>query len=225
VRRLEEVVDRALLWSEARREAWVKDQAHPERIAAALDAERAEPENEDERQTCARPSDSEMDAARLTLCAPREELRLFKAVLCTLRRAMERETGQRASEADAFEEMIDHALVSWQVDDRWLRTSLRRRLGKKYQVFERDGWRCTVPGCTSQRNLQSHHIEFRSAGGSDALENQTTLCAFHHLRGVHAGFVRIQGRAPKALTFELGTREGGPPLVRYLSGDRLARVS
>ena len=49
--------------------------------------------------------------------------RLFKAVLCTVRRAMERETGQRASEADAFEEMIDHALVSWQVDNRWLRTS------------------------------------------------------------------------------------------------------
>ena len=29
-------------------------------------------------------------------------------------REMERETGQAASEADAFEEMIDHALVSWQ---------------------------------------------------------------------------------------------------------------
>ncbi len=158
----------------------------------------------------------------MTLRVPREVARLFKAVLCTVRRAMERETGHRASEADAFEEMIDHALVSWQVDDRWLRSSLRRSRGRKYLVFERDGWRCTVPGCTSQRNLQSHHIQFRSAGGSDALENQTTLCAFHHLRGVHAGFVRIRGQAPQGLTFELGTRAGKPPLVHYLSGDKLA---
>ncbi len=208
---------------------------HPERIAELLDGQRAEggSEDEDERQTCARPTDSEtlpvdrevdreVDWNRLTLRVPSEVARLFKAVLCTVRREMERETGQRASEADAFEEMIDHALASWQVDDRWLRTSLRRSMGRKYLVFERDGWRCTVPGCTSQRNLQSHHIQFRSAGGSDALENQTTLCAFHHLRGVHAGFVRIRGHAPHALAFELGTRAEIPPLVRYQSGDRLA---
>jgi len=79
-------------------------------------------------------------------------------------------------------------------------------------VFERDGWRCTVPGCTSLRNLHAHHVRFRSAGGGDAPENLTTLCAAHHLRHVHAGVVRIRGRAPHALEFEL-------PLARYRSGD------
>jgi len=49
-------------------------------------------------------------------------------------------------------------------------------------VFERDGYRCTVPGCTSQRNLHAHHVLFRSAGGSDDLANLTTLCAAHHQR-------------------------------------------
>ena len=79
-------------------------------------------------------------------------------------------------------------------------------------VIERDGYRCAVPGCTSRRNLHDHHIEFRSAGGSDSPENRITLCAFHHQRCLHAGRLRVHGRAPDALVFEL-------PLVRYRSGD------
>ncbi len=64
------------------------------------------------------------------------------------------------------------------------------------------------------RNLHDHHIVFRSAGGSDGLENRVTLCAFHHLRGVHTGLVSVTGRAPDRLRFEL-------PLAVYTSGDRL----
>ena len=86
---------------------------------------------------------------------------------------------------------------------------------RAWRVFARDGWRCTVPGCSSYRNLQDHHVVFRSAGGSDDEVNRTTLCAWHHLRGVHAGRVRITGRAPRRLRFELGLREGGPPLLVY----------
>ncbi len=60
--------------------------------------------------------------------------------------------------------------------------------------------RRTVPGCSGRRNLHAHHIVFRSAGGSDALENQTTLCAFHHQRGVHGRTVRITGRGIRSGT-------------------------
>jgi hypothetical protein len=123
-------------------------------------------------------------------------IRLFQASLCTVRRAIERQTGKLPHESEAFDAMLDHALQSWGVTDPWLRRESRRR----YRIFERDGWRCTVPGCTSQRNLH----------------------AFHHQRGVHAGTLRIGGRAPANLWFELGTREGRPPLVRYRSGDRVA---
>jgi len=86
-------------------------------------------------------------------------------------------------------------------------------------VFERDGWRCTVPGCTSYRNLQQHHVVFRSAGGADHPANLTTLCAWHHLRGVHAGVLRCTGVAPGGLRFELGLRSDGPPLAVYRSGE------
>jgi hypothetical protein len=65
-------------------------------------------------------------------------------------------------------------------------------------------------------------VVFRSAGGADALENRTTLCAWHHLRGVHAGRLRCTGRAPDALRFELGLCPARPALLRYASGDRCA---
>ena len=82
VRRLDEVLDRALLWREAKREVWERVREHPEDIAATLDAQRAEgdsqDEDADERQTCARPTDSEahpvdreVEWNRLTLGAPR----------------------------------------------------------------------------------------------------------------------------------------------------------
>jgi hypothetical protein len=78
--------------------------------------------------------------------------------------------------------------------------------------------------CTVRRrmehNLHDHHIRFRSAGGSDAPENRVTLCAFHHLRGVHASRLRCLGRAPDGLTWQLGIRLGAAPLVAYRSGDR-----
>jgi len=109
--------------------------------------------------------------------------------------------------------MFDHALASWGAND--------PRVRREHRVFARDGWRCTVPGCTSYRNLHDHHIVFRSVGGDNDLANRTTLCAGHHLRGVHAGRVRVIGSAPDGLRFELGVRPGQQPLLRYRSGDQL----
>jgi len=76
-----------------------------------------------------------------------------------------------------------------------------------------------APGCTSFRNLHDHHIVFRSAGGSNDLANRTTLCAWHHLRGVHAGVVRCTGVAPDALRFALGVRRDGAAVVVYGAGE------
>ena len=107
-----------------------------------------------------------------------------------------------------FEAVLDHAIATWleageQFED--------------YADFERDGFRCTVPGCTARRNLQSHHIWFRSHCGPDVAWNRTTLCAYHHHRGVHrrgrhTGSLRIRGQAPDGLIYELG-------VGRFRSGD------
>jgi hypothetical protein len=111
--------------------------------------------------------------------------------------------------AGSLEALVAHAIAAW------------AEAGSRFRDpadFERDGWRCTVPGCTARRHVHSHHIRFRSACGPDEPWNRTTLCAFHHHRGVHAGVVRIRGRAPDALTFELGGE-------RWRSGDVRAHVN
>ena len=191
------------------------DWDHPERVLAA-DEKAVAQERERKRPTCARPT-SFMDDIRLRIRAERSTLEGFAEVLSAVRRTLEQRDGRLPSEGEAFEAMLDEAIGSWAVRDPFL----RRRVKREEAIFERDGWRCTVPGCSSRRNLQRHHIRFRSAGGGDESANQTTLCAFHHLRGVHAGRVRVVGRAPDALRFELGTRADGPPLATYASGDRV----
>jgi 5-methylcytosine-specific restriction endonuclease McrA len=127
---------------------------------------------------------------------PADVARLFRACLCSVQRRLS------ASPGPALEAMFLHCIDTWRP----------RRVPREQRVFERDGWRCTVPGCTSLRNLHAHHVVFRSAGGSDDDANLTTLCAAHHQRGVHAGVIRISGRAPDGLVFEL-------PVGRFGSGD------
>ncbi len=122
----------------------------------------------------------EEEPARVDFVAPRSAARFFLAM---------------AVRMGGLEAMLDHAIATW------LEAGARFR---DYADCERDGWRCKVPACSARRNLQSHHLRFRSAGGPDEPWNRTTLCAFHHQRGVHAGSVRIRGRAPDDLVFELG---------------------
>jgi hypothetical protein len=54
---------------------------------------------------------------------------------------------------------------------------------------------------------------------------RAVLCAFHHLRGVHAARLRCVGRAPDGLTWQMGIRPGAAPLVAYRSGDLQVRPS
>jgi hypothetical protein len=63
-------------------------------------------------------------------------------------------------------------------------------------VFARDDHRCTVPGCRSARNLDIHHIIEQSAGGPHELWNITLICSGHHA-ALHAGHIKIIGRAPQ----------------------------
>jgi hypothetical protein len=76
-----------------------------------------------------------------------------------------------------------------------------RTLSQK--VRERDLGRCQVPGC-SRRAVHAHHVHPRSHGGADTEDNLVALCACHHLRGIHGGYLRVWGRAPDHLVWEVG---------------------
>ncbi len=224
VRRLEDDVEGALLLAESDPEtfrltggvpAWEGD----EEAAGGVDAEasaKSDGDDEDpdapeapERQTGARPPSGE--TCRVSFGVPPDVARLFRAALSGVRRRIEERGATQVTAGDVFEAMLDHALAAWEVRDPKLRAD--------HRIFERDGWRCQFPGCSSLRNLHDHHIWFRSAGGGDDLANRLTLCAWHHLRGVHARIVRVLGRAPAKLRFELGVRREGRPLEVYGSGD------
>jgi len=129
-------------------------------------------------------------------------------VVARVQRLLERHHGRPSSECEALDAMCDHALEAWTA----LLGARSARERRDQAICERDGWRCTVPGCTSHRGLHAHHLHFRSAGGGDEPENLTTLCAAHHLRGVHRGTLRIRGRAPEGLRYEL-------PVGRWRAGD------
>jgi hypothetical protein len=70
------------------------------------------------------------------------------------------------------------------------------------QIYIRDRFRCSSPVC-SRRDVTPHHLQFRSAGGSDEVKNVTSVCTWCHLFGVHGGRIRAVGTAER-IRWELG---------------------
>lgn len=202
VRRLESDVERALLLRASHSRAFQRCQYHPERTQ--------DPIPEAEQQMCAAEIDLEA-TEQIVWRLPRDVAWLFGAVREAFRAGLRAAGVGAPSDGQALDALLDHALAAW---------SVRDPDGPRLDpVIERDGYRCAVPGCSSRRNLHDHHVVFRSAGGSHAPENRITLCAFHHQRCLHVGRLRVRGRAPDRLVYELGVRTGREPVARYRSGD------
>jgi hypothetical protein len=77
-------------------------------------------------------------------------------------------------------------------------------------IYIRDRFRCSSPVC-NRRDVTPHHLQFRSAGGSDDDENVAAVCTWCHLFGVHGGRIRAEGTAER-IHWELGA-VGCPCLV------------
>jgi hypothetical protein len=93
--------------------------------------------------------------------------------------------------------LLEDFVATWDVDER----SPGRRGD---EVYSREGWRCAAPGCTSRRNLEDHHLVYRSRGGGGELGNRVCLCRFHHQRGEHGGLASCRGTAPLDVVWRLG---------------------
>jgi hypothetical protein len=149
----------------------------------------------DERQMCARP-EWEFPDAEIAFSAPASVVALFRMAVLAF-------AHPRDSLGGGLEALLLHVKAEWEGQPR-----------HRDPVFARDGWRCTVPICTARRNLHDHHLVFRSRGGGNSHANRLTLCAWHHLRGVHGGRIRADGEAPGAVSWEIGVRPGRRPLLR-----------
>jgi hypothetical protein len=88
------------------------------------------------------------------------------------------------------------------------------------RILERDDYLCATPGCTRRGTLVVHHVWFRSHGGCDRAWNLVTLCHACHAHLVHEGRIRVRGRAPGSLRWEVGGRRGRKALL-VLHGDRI----
>jgi len=119
-----------------------------------------------------------VDRAEFRVSGPEDVVAFFRGVVVRVQRLLERHHGRPSSECEALDAMCDHALEEWTA--RLGARSARER--RDQAIYERDGWRCTVPGCTRHRGLHAHHLHFRSAGGGDEPENLTTLCALCRYR-------------------------------------------
>jgi hypothetical protein len=141
-------------------------------------------EADEERQMCAR--------GLLPLALPQEVSEVFHEAC----RAVAAAEGRVVFNAEALVIMARHFIEVWKDLPKERKTWSRR-------VRERDGGWCTVPGC-SRPAAHAHHIELRSHGGGDEDENGGSTCLAHHLQGIHKGYVRLRGRAPDRLVWELG---------------------
>jgi len=66
------------------------------------------------------------------------------------------------------------------------------------RVLARDGHRCRC--CESQRQVQVHHLKYRSAAGPTQAFNLISLCTSCHSL-THAGLLQIQGRHEREVVF------------------------
>ncbi len=122
--------------------------------------------------------------------------------------------GANAELSACFELFVKAFLLEWE--------PIAAKMAKTHKVEERDGWRCQVPACSARANLQVHHVEFRSHGGALEPWNEVTLCRAHHLKALHEGFIKVQGKAPDRLIWVLGVT-GDRKSYQVFEGPRRAR--
>ena len=142
------------------------------------------------RRELAERHEAQMRAARkLSAPAPKRVACLLAAAI----RAVRVRVGRPIPAGTRLAIIAAHFLAVWGMPARPRTVSQRIRA--------RDLGMCTVPGC-SHAATDAHHVVYRSRGG-DLIDpaNQTAVCEFHHHRCIHAGYLRVYGRAPDGLTW------------------------
>ena len=147
------------------------------------------------RRAVAKRDDAQMRAARvLRAPLPAGTAVLLRAAF----RAVRAVEGRLLDDGRCLVRVARHFVETW-------RPHVKRARTVSQRVRARDLGCCCVPGC-SRRAVHAHHVVPRSRGGGDEPENLVALCACHHLRGIHRGYIRVRGRAPDGLVWEVGPR-------------------
>lgn len=142
--------------------------------------------------------DAQMRArGELDLCVPRGVRILVDAVVRAARE------GEKAwlTPGQCLGKAAEHFLETWEA-------TVPPRRTRHQKVIDRDGGWCRMPGC-SRPAVHAHHVVHRSAGGRDDDANLASMCAAHHLHGVHLGWIRVSGTAPDGLFWQMAAPPRG----------------
>ena len=71
---------------------------------------------------------------------------------------------------------------------------------QRQEIFRRDGWCCSTPGCCNVVWLEIHHLKPYSEGGETTRENLLGLCCGCH-RNLHLGLLKITENLDGTLVF------------------------
>jgi len=111
--------------------------------------------------------------------------------------------GDTFDAGECLARIADHFVEVWTANLEKPPGTVACRTVARRTVLGRHGGLCGVPGCSAEAQ-HAHHIRYRSRGGGDEIENRVALCAAHHLHGVHAGYLTVEGRAGEKLVWRFG---------------------
>jgi hypothetical protein len=126
----------------------------------------------------------------------RDAALVVAAAFCAARK----EARRSLSPGECLVAIAEHFIKVW-------KPLIAQRKTLQARIRERDRHLCQVPGC-SRPAVHAHHLRLRSQGGSDDEWNLISLCAAHHLRGIHGGLLRVTGSAPDELRWQVIGPEG-----------------
>ena len=152
-------------------------------------------------------------STRLRFWAPVDVAALWHQAIRVARARLAQPSGDSRATPPADWQAVELLLTSF-IDAWGIRTDPAWR--RNHRIFERDGWRCRVPGCSSRRNLQVHHVVFRSQGGGEGDDNLAVLCAAHHLRGIHQDRLRCHALPDGLLAWEFAPDPDDGFLARFV---------
>jgi hypothetical protein len=146
------------------------------------------------------------------LWGPRESVEI-RALAVSVAQAVAEAQGETISGGEGWARVGDSVSATWteHLDEerRYRKKKRRRRRAKKDagdhahdapEEEEDPGYLgfCQIPKC-SRPACHRHHIRWRSRGGGDEPANILFVCRVHHLRGIHQGYIKVEGRQGEEL--------------------------
>ena len=171
--------------------------ATPETVKAEIEKVKSTTYRQAERDATDREDRQNRAQGVRRVWGPRDAMLTVSLAIASVNARVRAATGRWISSGEALAIMADFFIEVWTP---WVKEQQRWWSKERKEVFARTKGICAWPTC-GKAAVHEHHIRPRSQGGMDEVSNLCALCAHHHLRGIHLGYLLIEGRAGECLVF------------------------